>query len=508
MKRKTQTIKNVLSYLIPYFIIAILGFVKLKYLLSGLGVEIYALNQLFIQIFAYISILEGGIGVLITQAYYKYFTDENIDKNKIVSIFIASKKILNKIATLMIIIGIVVSFFLNILTNNSLSLIYMQFLFILYIVRSAIEYFMFAPRFVLMANQEVYKINITLNIYKIVEAIVEIILLISKQNYALILIFTICIRFFAYFMANRKVYKKFPWLKTINPTETYNFDKKGISAIVSIKVVGAVNDNTDILLISSFLTPMAVTIYSSYNYIVKFLNDIVIQIGNGTVASFGNVIYGKDSKDKEINIFEKINTFFLFAATFFFIALLFSIDKFVILWIGKESLMSKVGLISMLIIMYISIVLKPFTMVRDSIGLFKEFKKVAIFEAVINALLSFVFILKFKKLEVVLYATIIARLLTTMWYYPKYIYKNIFNISILNYLKKNLLNIFSIVIFSFIIAFINKYVLVTNYFNWFLYSLVFCIILLLFLILMYYLFDNSFRELIKDFKEMIFKRKE
>ena len=253
---------------------------------------------------------------------------------------------------------------------------------------------------------------------------------------------------------------------------------------------------------------MAVTIYSSYNYIVKFLNDIVIQIGNGTVASFGNVIYGKDSKDKEINVFEKINTFFLFAATFFFIALLFSIDKFVILWIGKESLMSKVGLISMLVIMYISIVLKPFTMVRDSIGLFKEFKKVAIFEAVINALLSFVFILKFKKLEVVLYATIIARLLTTMWYYPKYIYKNIFNISILNYLKKNLLNIFSIVIFSFIIAFINKYVLVTNYFNWFLYSLVFCIILLLFLILMYYLFDNSFRELIKDFKEMIFKRKE
>ena len=408
----------------------------------------------------------------------------------------------------MIIIGIVVSFFLNILTNNSLSLIYMQFLFILYIVRSAIEYFMFAPRFVLMANQEVYKINITLNIYKIVEAIVEIILLIYKQNYALILIFTICIRFFAYFMANRKVYKKFPWLKTINPTETYNFDTKGISAIVSIKVVGAVNDNTDILLISSFLTPMAVTIYSSYNYIVKFLNDIVIQIGNGTVASFGNVIYGKDSKDKEINVFEKINTFFLFAATFFFIALLFSIDKFVILWIGKESLMSKVGLISMLVIMYISIVLKPFTMVRDSIGLFKEFKKVAIFEAVINALLSFVFILKFKKLEVVLYATIIARLLTTMWYYPKYIYKNIFNISILNYLKKNLLNIFSIVIFSFIIAFINKYVLVTNYFNWFLYSLVFCIILLLFLILMYYLFDNSFRELIKDFKEMIFKRKE
>ena len=162
----------------------------------------------------------------------------------------------------------------------------------------------------------------------------------------------------------------------------------------------------------------------------------------------------------------------------------------------------------MLIIMYISIVLKPFTMVRDSMGLFKEFKKIAIFEAVINALLSFVFILKFKKLEVVLYATIIARLLTTMWYYPKYIYKNVFDISVLNYIKKNLLNIFSIVVFSFIIAFINKYVLVTNYFNWFLYSLVFCIILLLFLILMYYIFDNSFRELIKDFKEMIFKRKE
>ena len=105
--RKQNSLKNMLTNVIPYIILTILGFLRLRVLLDKLGVEIYALNQLFIQIFAYISIAEAGIGTLITQLYYKYFAIN--DKEKINQIYTSSKKVLKIISIIMLGIGFVIS---------------------------------------------------------------------------------------------------------------------------------------------------------------------------------------------------------------------------------------------------------------------------------------------------------------------------------------------------------------------------------------------------------------
>lgn len=212
--RRENSLKNILTNIIPYLILTVLGFLRLRVLLDRLGVEIYALNQLFIQIFAYISLAEAGIGTLITQLYYKYFAND--DKEKINEIYTSSKKLLKLISIIMLIIGFIVSFALKILTKNSLSLLYMQLVFMLYLFRSVMEYLMFAPRFVLTADQKSYKINLSINIYKILEILIEIAILQVYQNYAIILISSIIIRFFAYYFANKVTFKEYPWLHTVN----------------------------------------------------------------------------------------------------------------------------------------------------------------------------------------------------------------------------------------------------------------------------------------------------
>ena len=52
------------------------------------------------------------------------------------------------------------SFSLGFLTNNHLSLVYMQIVFMLFILRSVIEYLMMSPKLVMQADQKLYKINI------------------------------------------------------------------------------------------------------------------------------------------------------------------------------------------------------------------------------------------------------------------------------------------------------------------------------------------------------------
>ncbi len=72
MTRRKNSIKNFITIYPPFIILAVLGFAKIKIFLHFLGNDIYAMNQLFFQIFMYLSLLEAGFGALITQKYYKF----------------------------------------------------------------------------------------------------------------------------------------------------------------------------------------------------------------------------------------------------------------------------------------------------------------------------------------------------------------------------------------------------------------------------------------------------
>ena len=93
--RKENSIKNFLTSFLPYIILAVLGFLKLDIFLNSLGEEVYALNQLFLQIFAYVSMADAGIGTLIVQRYYSLF--ESKDNDAINKIYNGSRKYLKKI---------------------------------------------------------------------------------------------------------------------------------------------------------------------------------------------------------------------------------------------------------------------------------------------------------------------------------------------------------------------------------------------------------------------------
>ena len=485
--RRKNSLKNILTNIIPYIILTILGFFRLKILLDKLGIEIYALNQLFIQIFAYISLAEAGLGTLVTQLYYKHFAND--DKEKINQVYTSSKKILKIISIIMLIIGFIISFTLKFLTKNSLPLIYMQLVFMLYVFRSALEYMMFAPRFVLTADQKAYKINLGINLYKILEIIIEVSILQIYQNYALILITSIIIRYFSYYYANRITFKQYPWLHTTNT----NIKISGKGSVLTHKLAGTVYSNTDILLISTFLSPLEVTIYSSYNYIIKFINDFIYMFASSITASMGNVLY-KDSVEKQINIFEKINSIFIFMAMSLCIILYWSINSFVNLWIGSNKIIEITALRFMIFTLFMIISIRPFLLMRDAKALYKESRIIAISEAIINIVLSIILIKKFG-ITGVIFATLISTLLTTDIFYPIFIYKKIFNTNFTKYFLK----LFLFIIISIVICYYSQFITiinnVKNYSTWFLYSAIYALLILIITFVINYATSEYFREI-------------
>ena len=89
---------------------------------------------------------------------------------------------------------------------------------------------------------------------------------------------------------------------------------------------------------------------------------------------------------------------------------------------------------------YISGILYPIWCFRETVGLFKETKNILLYSSIINLVLSYFFGNLFG-LTGILFATIIARLLTNLWFEPYKLFKIYFKKSVFDYYKNNILNL-------------------------------------------------------------------
>lgn len=487
--RQKNSIKNIISTIIPYFVLTLLGFFRVRAYLDTLGQDIYSLNQLFFQIFSYISIVEAGAGALVTQLYYKALVDK--DKDKINIIYTSSKYTLRKIAVIILAIGTGVSFFLNFLTNNGLSLQYMQIAFILYLVRSVLEYLMLSPRFILQADQKIYKINTMLNIYKLAEIIIEIILLEIGVDYLMILAGTIVIRTVSYYFTNRRIFKEYSWLKSVPKEDCIKI--KGMQNVFSHKIAGAVYSNTDILLISSFLTTTAVTIYSSYNFIIKFMDDLSYMCASSIAPSMGNVMV-KEKLSQKRNIFEEINILFLSLAMCISITLYSVISPFIKIWLGENYILDNFSLALMLFSLFHFIAKRPTHMVNEVCNLFKDTQKIVIIEAGLNLVFSLILIYRMGISGVIL-ATVLSTLLTNFWAFPYVIYNKTLEQKPFKYYYRYLFSVFISIIFCFLS---DKFVKINseNYLYWFLNSAAYFLIVCIIVFSINFITSKDFRSIV------------
>ena len=496
--RKKNAIKNFITSIIPYLIFTILSIFKVKIFLNKLGDDIYASNQLFNQLFTYISLVEGGVGALIVQKYYKHFINKSYDEiNKVYSLSI---KAMSKISLIIFVIGFILSFFIKFLTNNSLSFFYLQFVFILYVIRSIIEYLNLSPRFVIQADQKLYKINLTLNFYKLLEAVMEIVLLFCNFDYAIILIVAIVIRIVMYYFVNKKVKKEYPWLHRVKTKK--NEKIKGIGYMFWHKISGNIKNNTDVILLSITQSSFIVSCYASYNYIIKCIGDMIYMIGTAILSSYGNVVYS-EGDEKSYDVFKKINFVFLFLASLFCVVSYVVINKFVLLWVGDKYILANVYIIMLLIILFQSIAGKSLSVVFEARGLYKETKNIVAIEALINLILSMILVYKFSMFGVLI-ATIISGIYSFIEF-PRYTYNKIFKKKMINYfLEYILVFLFSCLLSLILSSFVTMNI--GNYVEFIILAMIVTLITFIVEFVFFYFLFKDFKILIREFLNMFIKK--
>ena len=302
--RTKKSFINALSVLGFNLIIGIIGFIKVRVFVNGLSNDIYSLNQLFYQVFSYIAITDIGFGLLLNKELYDAFSKNN--EEEIINIYSTSKKFYNRISLIMLLIAFLISFFIQFFTKAQVSPLYIQLIFLLFILRNVIDYFFIAPKCVLEADQKLYKVNHYVRLIKIIEQLVEMVLVILGVDFLLVLIPGIFITIIMDIFINKKIYNYYPWLKN-----TKNFNKnylKGTKEVIWQKLAGLLGSNTDIILISTFINPLTVIIYTSYTYITKFITDTIYMLFTAILPSFANVLL-KENSHKTYEVFNEVNIF-------------------------------------------------------------------------------------------------------------------------------------------------------------------------------------------------------
>jgi len=254
--------------------------------------------------------------------------------------------------------------------------------------------------------------------------------------------------------------------------------------------------NTDLILISKFISLKMVGIYSSYQILIGTLNmlsDILTRVISPIIGKYVAINSDKDN----FNLWKRINIIYIFIGVIVSYSFYNLATDFVIIWIGKENTLGKVTVLLMSINLYIIFLRKITEIFKNAYGFFDDVQ-LPILESILNFFVSLFLVMKIG-LNGVIIGTIISNIVVVSILKPLLVFKRCFKVSSIDYIKTYVNYIF-LSILSIVLAEIFKNKIfngnITSVYKWMLESTK-LFILISIISFVVFLSDKNFRREIK-----------
>ncbi len=446
--RTENTVRNISAGLFNRMITIILPFINRTAILWILGTEFTGLASLFSSILNVLNLAELGFNTAIVHSLYKPMA--NKDEKKICETVSLFKKIYNIIGTIVLIVGLLLVPFLPYLIKgeypNSINL---YTIYILYLVNSAISYYLFAYKECLLIADQ--RDDIAKNIrtfVNIIKYICQFIVLLVTKDFYLYLIVSIFGTILTNICIQFATVKMYPFYRKIKGKQKIGNDlKKQVQGLMINKICDTFRNSFDSLIISSFIGLTATAIYGNYYYIYSAIYGIMLVICNAMSASVGNSIVKKDENEnyKDLLILSQLFSWILGVAT---VCLLCLYQPFMKIWAGSDLLLPTFDMILFCIYFYIINMNNIRNQYVSGTGIWWKLKISYVIEAISNLLLNFILGKLFGITGVIL-ATIITIFLFNYLQRNKVLFNNYFkNNSILVFYKEQFYYLFITIIAS------------------------------------------------------------
>ena len=426
--RSRKAIYNIISNLILQFVVVVYGFIVPKIIISKFGSNVNGLISSITQFLAYITLLESGFGPVVKATLYKPIAEK--DNKTIKSILKTTEKFFRTIALIFIIYIIVLIVAYPMIVNNEFDKLYTISLILIISISTFAEYFFgMTYKLYLQADQRTYVISIIQIVTYILSTIFIVVL--AKINCSIQIIK----------LVSGLIFVLRPLLQNYYVKKKYNINLKDVQEKYELKqkwdglaqhIASVIHSNTDITILTIFCSLTEVSVYSVYYLVVSGIKKIIQAFSSGIDSSWGDMIAKNehDNLNKKFNLYEIL--YFSICTIVFSCAIVLIVPFVEVYTKGiKDADYVRYAFGHLIVISeYIWAIRLPYSSITLAAGHFKETRKGAWVEAIVNIVISIILVSKFGIIGVTI-GTIVAMIIRTIefvYHTNKYILKrNIMN---------------------------------------------------------------------------------
>lgn len=426
--RKNIAYLNSIVTLISQCLQILLGFVVRKIFIDKLGVSYLGYNSVFNNILQMLNLAELGIGIAITSFLFKPIADG--DRSRISALMYIYKKVYNIMGVIFLIIGIIISFALEVLIPDATcSFGFLRLLFYINLVGTVSTYFFAYKRTLIIADQKSYITNFVDMIMYLLISLLQILALFSVPNYIIYLSLQVAKNVISNIILSICSDKKYGKIdKCAEHALVAEYQPQIVKYVkdVFISRIGAtVFYGTDNVIISVFRGSLLAGYLSNYTMITTQLTSIINQILASLQATFGNYVHsGKSINEQK----EMANSYFCvnyFIGNFCMICFALLAQPFVRILFGIELLMPYSTAIWLGINLMLSILVQLPSQIFIIYKLFRYDKPIIMTSALLNIIISASLVreLGINGVLIGTFVTSLIYLFSRFYIIAKYVYK-------------------------------------------------------------------------------------
>lgn len=404
--------RNVITGFGGQFIAIVLGLIIPRIFISNYGSDINGLISTISQIFAYMALLEAGIGAAAQNALYKPFQEN--DREEVSSIASVARSYFRKVTIIYGLGVVVLSLVLPLFLKTSVDALTIFFIVIFEGMSGVVSfYFIQTPTIILNVDGKSYINNGITLANKIIGYVVKIIMALLGMNIVLVYLAFFMITVGKVFVYSLYFKKKYDWL--IFKKSNTNFELKDRNSYVLTEICWTIFSSTDMIVISMFLSTQLSSVYGIYNMVFTSIAQLVNAVYMSIVYLLGYTYH--DSLEKYQRMHDSFNSVFIGIMTILMSVSYVLILPFISLYTHGVNDVNYIY--DALPIMFCLIQLLSWSRyvsgnLTGLAGYAKQTSFVSLIEAIVNLLLSIIFVYKFGIVGVTL-ATVIALPVKVIW---------------------------------------------------------------------------------------------
>lgn len=391
--RTEMATKNVMWAYGNMIITTILKFVCRWAFIHTIGETFLGINGLYTSVLGVLALTELGVGTAMNYSLYKPVAEN--DTEKIKSLMKLYKWAYRIIAVVVAVLGLALVPFLPMLIKGAEGVEHLKLYYLLFLFNTVSSYFVSYKFSLCSADQRNYICNNINTVATIVMNILQVMALFVFRSYLVYLIIQIgcllCSNIFAFFYLD----KLYPYLKEKNVQPLASSDRKIIFANVRALVVHKLGDvavnQTDNIIISSFINVAMTGLISNYTLITGTVESFLNVIFNNITGSLGNLCATTD-KDHQYQVYKSYD--FVSVWMFGFSAIAYSalIQPFTQLMWGKDYVVDFSVVMLIILNTYFVGQRIPLHNMKVATGIFIKDKYLALIQAAVNLVVSVVLV--------------------------------------------------------------------------------------------------------------------